>query len=865
MNSSPAVSSSRIEASVAERAADLVSRMTLAEKVSQMVFDAPAIPRLGIPAYNWWNECLHGVGRAGAATVFPQAIGLAATWNPELLERIAIAISDEARAKHHEALRRDIRQIYSGLTPWSPNVNIFRDPRWGRGQETYGEDPYLTASLGVAFVKGLQGDDPSCLKTAATPKHLAAHSGPEATRHEFDARPTDRDLLETYLPAFEACLREGKAASVMGAYNRLNGEPCCASPALLRDIVRESWGFDGYVTSDCGAIFDVYAHHKVVASAAEAAALAVRAGCDLECGSVYHALPDAVAQGLLPEEAIDRAVERLFAARFRLGMFDPPEQVPYAAIPYSIVNSPEHRALALRAARESIVLLKNDGNLLPLPKSLEAVAVIGPNADDLTALLGNYAGTLVEPVTPLEGIRRKLAPSARLYHAPGAGWVDVAAPMIAIPPDCLRCGEQGWTRAGLKGDYYDNADLAGEPSLSRIDPTVDWIWQGVSPLTGQWGDRFSVRWTGYLVPKASGVHHLGVNGHTRYRLYLDGRLLVESEDIHHPILKTVEVDLEAGRFYRLRLEFASLGLDPQVQLLWGPPDTHAAAQALEIAARADAIIAVMGLSPRFEGEEMPVHIEGFTGGDRTDIALPAAQQRLLEQLHALGKPVVLVLLNGSAVAVRWAASEIPAIVEAWYPGEAGGEALADVLFGDYCPGGRLPVTWYASVDDLPPFDDYRMEGRTYRFFRGQPLFPFGHGLSYTTFELGNLRPERSQAQIGDEVSLSLDVTNTGTCAGDEVVQLYVRHPDAVVPRPMLELKGFRRIHLRPGERRTVTFSLHTHQLGYYDVTMRYAVHPGMVELLIGNSSRNLPLRAQLEIVGRRTEVDKVFFSKTNER
>jgi beta-glucosidase len=832
-----------------ERAADLVSRMTLAEKVSQMVYDAPAIERLGIPAYNWWNECLHGVARAGVATVFPQAIGLAATWNSDLVGRIAVAISDEARAKHHEALRRGIRQIYSGLTYWSPNVNIFRDPRWGRGQETYGEDPCLTASMGVAFVKGLQGDDPNYLKLVATPKHYAVHSGPELNRHSFDARVGERDLRETYLPAFEACVRGGGAASVMGCYNRVNGEPGCASPTLLQKILIGEWGFDGYVTSDCGAIYDMYAHHQVVSTAEEAAALAVNHGCDLECGAVYPALLGAVQQGLISEATIDRAVERVFAARFRLGMFDPPEQVRYAQIPYEVVNSPEHRALALEAARESIVLLKNEGGLLPLPKDLGAIAVVGPNADDLPALLGNYSGTPIGAVTPLEGIRRKVGPSTRLSHALGCAWADGAVPLQAVPPDCLRPGEADWDQAGLKADYYDNAGLEGEPRLTRIDPAVDWVWADTTPLTGQWGNPFSVRWTGFLVPPANGTYRLGVNGHNGYKLYLDGELLVEYQGVHEPLLATKEVALKAGRFYRIRLDYMSWGLGPQVQLVWAPPAGDLVADALEAARKADVVVAVMGLSPRFEGEEMPVQIDGFAGGDRTEIALPELQEALLKRLAELGKPVVLVLLNGSALAVSWAAEHVAAIVEAWYPGQAGGEALADVLFGDYNPGGRLPVTFYRSVNDLPPFEDYRMEGRTYRYFHGEPLYPFGHGLSYTTFAASDLRIHPAKVTHGGQIAVSVSVTNTGDRAGDEVVQLYIRHPDATVPRPSKELRDFKRAHLEPGEYKAVTFMLHTHQLGYYDGEGHYAVHPGVVEVLIGTSSQNLPLDGRFEIVG----------------
>ncbi|GAB4529588.1 MAG: glycoside hydrolase family 3 protein [Anaerolineae bacterium] len=851
---------------IEERVTSLVSQMTLEEKVSQMVFDAPAIERLGIPQYNWWNEGLHGVGRAGVATVFPQAIGLAATWNPDLMHQVASAISDEARAKHHEAARRGIRHIYTGLTFWSPNVNIFRDPRWGRGQETYGEDPYLTAAMGVSFVRGLQGDDPRYLKLVATPKHYAVHSGPESDRHHFNAQVSERDLRETYLPAFEACVREGRAASVMGAYNRVNGEPCCASPTLLQKILRQEWGFDGYVVSDCGAIYDIYAHHKVVDTAEEAAALAVKNGCELNCGQVYPALLDAVAQGLISEETINRAVERLFIARFRLGMFDPPEQVPYSQIPYEIVDSAEHRALALRAARESIVLLKNEGNLLPLPKDLRSIAVIGPNADDLQVLLGNYNGTPSRATTPLQGIREKISSATRLYYAQGCAIADGAPPLEVIPAAHLCPIDPGTGGRGLTADYYDNPGFAGEPALRRVDPLVDFIWKDTTPLTDQWGDHFAVRWTGFLVPPLSGTYRLGVRGFNACTLYLDGELVVDCQNIHHPVLRTEEVTLEAGRFYRLQLDYISRGLDPQVQLLWSPPGVDYATRALEVAAQGDVVVAMMGLSPALEGEEMPVKADGFVGGDRTDIRLPRPQEELLKQLHALGKPVVLVLLNGGALALGWAARHIPAIVEAWYPGQAGGEAIADVLFGDYNPAGRLPVTFYRSLEDLPPFEDYRMEGRTYRYFRGEPLFPFGFGLSYTTFELDNLCLDRSEVEAGDRVTVSLDVTNTGDRTGDEVVQLYTRHLDATVPCPIKELKGFKRITLSPGERKRVTFTLDSRQLGLYDEAMQFVLQPGRVEVMVGNSSQHLPLASQIEIVsgGAVAVADRVFFSRIQE-
>ncbi len=845
----------------AVRVQDLVARMTLEEKISQMLFTAPAINRLDIAKHNWWNEGLHGLGRAGVATVFPQAIGLAATWNTELMHDVATAVSDEARAKHHEAVRLDLREMYTGLTYWSPNINIFRDPRWGRGQETYGEDPYLTAQMGVAFVKGLQGDDPHYLKLAATPKHYAVHSGPESLRHHFDARINEQDMREFYLFAFEAAVKEAKAASIMGAYNRTNGEPCCASPTLLEKILRQEWGFDGYVVSDCEAIRDIFANHKVVNTAAEAAALAVKNGCELNCGRVYAVLLEAVALGLIDEATIDQAVTRLFKARFQLGMFDPPEMVPYAQIPFDVIDSPAHRALALRAAQESIVLLKNEGDLLPLRKDIGSIAVIGPNADDLQILLGNYHGTPATAVTPLQGIRQKVSPETIVYHAPGCAVADGMPRLLPIPTDCLRPMTPIAAETGLNGRYYPNAHHAGQPHHDQIDSQINFTWKDTNPLTGVWGDHFSIQWDGYLVPPASGAYHLGVYGFSEYRLSLDGALIVDNKMEHHPILKHQTVHLEAGRFYRLQLAYANEGLDPQIQLLWAMPESDFEAKALEAAQKAEVVVMVMGLSPQLEGEEMPIHIDGFAGGDRTDIKLPATQENLLQKIHALGKPVVLVLTNGSAVAINWAAANIPAIVDVWYPGQAGGAALADVLFGDFNPAGRLPVTFYKSVDDLPPFEDYELDGRTYRYFHGQPLFPFGHGLSYTHFNLENLQIGQAQLPAGGTTTISLEVTNTGPHAGAEVVQLYIRQTDG--RRQALKLQGFKRLFLEPGQCQTVTFNLHSHQLGLYNERMRYVVQPQTVEVLVGRSAQDLPLAAHLRIVGAPVDAtdSKVFFSE----
>jgi beta-glucosidase len=547
-------------------------------------------------------------------------------------------------------------------------------------------------------------------------------------------------------------------------------------------------------------------------------------------------------------------------------MFDPPEEVPYAQIPYEVVNSKAHQALALTAARESLVLLKNEANLLPLSKDVGAIAVIGPNANNGEVLLGNYHGTPVNPVTPLAGIRKKLSPSTRLYYAPGSLIAGGVLPLEVIPTHHLYPADSAAQEHGLYAAYFDNPRLAGEPVMQRVDSLVDMNWKGSSPLTGQWGDGFSVRWSGYLCPPASGRCRLGVNGFNAYKLYLDGELLVEFEGEHDHHLTTKDVELEAGRLYTLQLDYCSYGIDSRAQLLWAWPGVDYQADALALAAKADVIVAVMGLSPLLECEQVTVDVEGFLDGDRTATGLPAPQEALLKQLHALGKPVVLVLLNGSSLSASWAAEHLPAIIEAWYPGEAGGDAIADVLFGDYNPAGRLPVTFYHSVADLPPFEDYRMDGRTYRFFQGTPLFPFGYGLSYTTFQFDNLQLDRSTVAAGQQVRIRADVTNTGNRAGDEVVQLYIRqdiHQDSASARLMNELKGFKRISLEPGECKTVTFTLFVNQLAGYDAQLSAAVRPGRVEVMVGNSSSTLPLRGAFEIVGPTTGVanEKVFFSQ----
>jgi beta-glucosidase len=693
------------------RVKDLVRRMSLAEKVQQMRNAAPAIPRLGVPAYNYWNECLHGVARAGVATVFPQAIGMAATWDTPLIHQEADVIATEARAKNNRYRERhngDSAQ-YHGLTFWTPNINIFRDPRWGRGQETYGEDTFLTSRLGVAFIQGLQGDDPKYIKAMACAKHYAVHSGPEPERHRFDAEPSERDFYETYLPHFEAAVREGHVGAVMGAYNSVYGKPACANPLLLTELLRNQWGFDGHVVSDCGAIYDIYGNHRFARTPEEAAADAVKAGDDLCCGTDYNSLTRAVKEGLISEAEIDVALGYVLKARFQLGLFDPPSLVPYAQIPFSENNSPEHEALALKVARESMVLLKNDG-LLPLDRAkIKRIAVIGPNARSVPMLLGNYNGQPANPVTILDGIQ------------------SVAGTNIEVTCE-MGC-----------------------------------------PLT-MWN----------------------------------------SSD---------------------------------------QPDAEMLTKAIETADAADVVVYVGGINSQLEGEEMPVHYDGFSGGDRTRIELPPVQENLLKMLKTTGKPIVFVNCSGSAMAIPWEATNLPAILQAWYPGAEGGRAVAEVLFGDVNPGGRLPVTFYRSTDDLPAFDDYSMSNRTYRYFNGQPLFAFGHGLSYTKFDYSNPGLDEPFYSPAGTVKVSFTLKNTGARAGDEVAQVYFRHVHSALPQPKLALCGFARVHLEQRQRVNVTVNIPVERLRYWDTAKKqYAVEPGGYELLVGAASDDIRLHAPLKIV-----------------
>jgi beta-glucosidase len=792
-----------------------------------MMNAAAPIERLGIPAYDWWNEALHGVARAGYATVFPQAIGLAATWNEDLIRSVADVASTEARAKHHEFARQNDRGRYKGLTFWSPNINIFRDPRWGRGMETFGEDPYLTSRIGVAFVKGLQGDDPRYLKVVSTPKHYAVHSGPEPERHGFDAVVNERDLQETYLPAFRATVVEGKAEGIMCAYNRTNGEPCCTHKKLY-DILRREWGFKGHVVSDCGAIDDIYKFHRIVKTEAEASAIAVKAGTDLTCGREYRSLLQAVKNGLITEAEIDVAVKRLMRTRFRLGMFDPPEMVAYARTPYSMNTAPAHRELALKTARESIVLLKNENNTLPLKKDIKTIAVIGPNAEAPEVLLGNYNGQPTSSVTPLTGIKAKVGASTKVLYALGStltGSVGATVPASATP-------------GGFKAEYFNNKELQGQPVVVRTDEQINFDWSRGRPAPEINEDGFSARWTGKFTPPESGEYQLGAMADDGVRFYLDGKLLVDAWSGNQASqIRTVmkEVNLEAGRSYDVRIEYYEDIRNAIAKFFWSFPSftERTLAEAVNTARQADVVIMVLGISPALEGEEMTVNVAGFRGGDRTDISMPKAQEDLLKAVHATGKPITLVLLNGSALAVNWADENIPAIVEAWYPGEEGGTAVADVLFGDYNPGGRLPVTFYKSVDQLPPFEDYNMSGRTYRYFKGDPLYPFGFGLSYTNFRYENLKLSAKSIKAGQSVKVSVDVRNAGDRAGDEVVQLYVTDVAASVPTPIRSLAGIKRIFLKPGEKQTVSFTLGAERMTVIDDKGQRVVEPGEFTVSVG--------------------------------
>jgi beta-glucosidase len=859
---------------VEKRVDDLVSRMTIEEEASQMGYTSKPIPRLGIPYYNWWSEGLHGFGRAGQATVFPQAIGAAATWDEALIEQTAEVISTEGRAKYEEAVATNYEGANRGLTIWSPNINIFRDPRWGRGQETYGEDPFLTGRLGTAFVKGLQGNDPKYLRAVSTPKHFAVHSGAEMLRHVTNVDVSPHDLEDTYLPAFRETVVEGKADSVMCAYSAVDGKPACASDLLLRDHLRDAWHFQGYVVSDCGAVADIWDNHHYAPDNVHAIALAIKTGTDLSCGDEYKDVPQAVQQGLLSKADVDRAVKRLFTARFRLGMFDPPDRVPYAKTPLTVIDSPKNRALALQSARESIVLLKNDKGILPLASSVKTIAVIGPEADLVESLEGNYNGTPTDPVTPLLGIERRFGKQGTIVYAQGSKLVDempVPVPATALRP--ARAGADASLPGGLTGEYFSNANFEGTPALTRTDEAIRFDWSGLDPIPGLKNGKFSVRWTGTFTPPAPGDYRLGIDipgcypckDFDDFRFYLDGKLLVERPTTPQLMISIRFADTRA---HDIRLEYAhrrgdtnrnlSFGGDVAgITLLWDAPADAQRNEAVAAAEKADVVVACVGISPNLEREEhewmrLGMSIPGFYGGDRTDVALPQPQRNLLRALNATGKPVIVALLSGSAVAVD--PSQASAILAAWYPGEEGGTAIAETLAGDNNPAGRLPVTFYKSVADLPPFDDYSMRNRTYRYFTGQPLFPFGFGLSYSQFAYTGLELSSAQLNAGSSLDLDANLQNTGQRDGDEVAEVYITFPKSDFA-PIHALRGFSRVHVAAGGTRHLHFSLLPRDLSEVNEAGEHVIVPGEYTISVGGGQpgSGLPMvEAHFTITGNKT-------------
>jgi beta-glucosidase len=840
-----------------KRVDDLVGRLTLEEKVSQLIDRAAAIPRLDIPAYNWWNEGLHGIARSGFSTLFPQAIGNAATWDAPLIHSIGEVVSTEARAKYNDAIAHNNHDRYFGLTIWSPNINIFRDPRWGRGQETYGEDPFLTARLGTAFVEGVQGDDPKYFRAIATPKHYAVHSGPESTRHKANIDPTPHDLWDTYLPAFRATIVDGKADSIMCAYNRIDKVPACASKMLLGDILRGDWHFQGFVTSDCGAIGDFSepnGHHYSADFAAGSAA-GILAGTDTDCGTEYLKLTDAVHKGLLTEAQLDVSVKRLFTARMKLGMFDPAQQVPFSSIPNSIVNSPEHAELALRAARESMVLLKNDNHFLPLdPAKPQTMAVIGPLAGSRVGLEGNYNAIPLHPILPIDGIEKEFGHDHVLY-AQGAPYIMGGE--LPVPRTMLRASGDS-TVEGLEGQYFAHANFDGAPEMVRIDKEIDFDWAFANPVhpTDTTAQAFAVRWTGAIAAPVAETLNLQLRlpfcypcgDKLKVAIYLDGKQLnpdapptpttnkLPPSGRNYGAIQHFALPFADTRPHDLRIEYVQTARIPGAGLAfeWSPRHELLQEQAVAAAGKADAVVAFVGLTPRLEGEEMKVDAKGFSGGDRTDINLPDVQQQMLEAVAKTGKPIVVVLLNGSALAVNWAQQNARALLEAWYPGQAGGQAIAETLSGENNPAGRMPVTFYTGVEQLPAFDDYSMADRTYRYFKGKPLYAFGDGLSYTSFAYSNLKLSTRTLKAGDPLTLEADVKNTGSLAGDEVAELYLIPPQSPLS-PRQALTGFQRLHLNPGETRHLTFTLDPRTLSQVDEKGIRAVTPGKYSLSLGST------------------------------
>lgn len=833
-----------------ERAWDLLGRMTLDEKLSQLCNNSPGIERLGVRPYNWWNEALHGVARAGRATVFPQTIGLAATFDDEAVYEMYDMVSDEARAKYHDFQKKGLYNGYKGLTFWTPNINIFRDPRWGRGMETYGEDPYLTTRMGLAVVKGLQGDGSAKYdKTHACAKHYAVHSGPEWSRHSYDAKNiSQRDLWETYLPAFKALVTEGNVKEVMCAYNRFEGEPCCSNKQLLINILRNQWEFDDVVVSDCGAIDDFFQpnRHLTHPSAVEASADAVLSGTDLECGSEYRALGEAIKKGLIKEEKINESLFRLLRARFQLGMFDDDSKVSWSSIPYSVVECDKHKAKALEMARKSMVLLSNKNNALPLNKNIRKVAVMGPNAADSVMLWANYNGFPSKSITVLEGIRSKL-PEGSVIYEKGCDYVSDRV-FVSYFNQCRFDGKQGF-----KASFWNNKELTGDVAANAL--------VGTPPAYDTGGDTvfepgvnlkdFSARFESVFLPEKSEDVILTVSADDGCRAFVNGKEVISEWSNGGERKRDYKFAAREGEKYDIVIEYYQAGGEASLKFDIGhdlPLDYKAVADKVK---DVDAIIFVGGISAKFEGEEMGVELPGFKKGDRTTIDLPQVQKNMLRVLKATGKPVIFVLCSGSTMALPWENEVTDAMLAAWYPGQEGGTAVADVLFGDYNPAGRLPLTFYASSNDLPDFEDYNMnKGRTYRYFRGKPLFPFGYGLSYTTFVYPDAKLSNGAIKKGESVLLNLQVKNTGKLDGDEVVQVYIRNLQDPAG-PLKSLRAYKRISVKAGESQAVELVLAPSAFEFFNPsTEKMEVLSGEYEILYGGSSddnhlKSLPLTIRL--------------------
>ncbi|HEY4359202.1 MAG TPA: glycoside hydrolase family 3 C-terminal domain-containing protein [Acidobacteriaceae bacterium] len=798
-----------------QRAIDLVHRMTLQEKASQMQNNSAAVPRLKIPAYQWWSEALHGVINEGV-TEYPEPVGLAATFDPQAIHTMAAQIGIEGRIKHVQNLREGHTGIMGGLDFWSPNLNIFRDPRWGRGQETYGEDPYLTGRMGIAYVTGLQGDNPKYYLAIATPKHFAVHSGPEPTRHFADVDVSKHDEVDTYQPAFRAAIVEGKAGSIMCAYNAINGEPACANQYLLQDQLRGKWGFQGYVVSDCDAVRDVAANHRYRPTQAQGAAISVIRGMDNECVTftsrfgepVDKAYVDAVQQGYLPEHTLDTALIRLFTARMKLGMFDPPDMVPYTKIDEKQLDSAPHREHARKLAGESMVLLKNDG-LLPLKPEIRSVAVVGPLADQTKPLIGNYAGQPTHIVSVLEGLRAEF-PKTAFTFVPGTQFLRADGTPV---PNALLTTPDG--KPGLKAEYSEGRrgpDEQNHPVATRIETNIK-VTQADLPREIAGRKSFGVQWSGSITPTETGDFLIGLRSRGFARVSVNGKQVASSFGGGRETVPVMgRVHLEKGRKVALQISYGAQNGNVHAELIWSRVHNEVSPEAIAAARNADAVIAVVGITSQLEGEEMPVSEPGFLGGDRTSIDLPQPEEDLVEAVAATGKPLAVVLINGSALSVNWINQHANAVLEAWYPGEEGGAAVAETLSGRNNPAGRLPVTFYKGVDQLPNFEDYGMTNRTYRYFTGKPLFPFGYGLSYTRFAYSDLSLPTGSLDPGQPMDTEVTVTNTGRLAGDEVVQLYLKFPE-VKGAPLIALRGMQRIHLDPGASQKVHFHLTPRDLG----------------------------------------------------